>query len=200
MIAIALSCDPKLLIADEPTTALDVTVQASVLDLLDDLRHEYDMSMIIITHDMGVVAEAADDIIVMYAGPGGRARIDARPLRQPRASLHGGAARRAAAARGRERARGAADRDPGPPARPASTRPRRAASPRAAATRATTTAPSTSRSCARSGPGTGSARRIRRASAPRRSRRSRWARERRAGARCSRSRSCTSTSRSGRGC
>jgi oligopeptide/dipeptide ABC transporter ATP-binding protein len=68
MIAIALSCDPNLLIADEPTTALDVTVQASVLDLLDDLRHEHDMSMIIITHDMGVVAEAADDIIVMYAG------------------------------------------------------------------------------------------------------------------------------------
>ncbi len=68
MIAIALSCDPKLLIADEPTTALDVTVQASVLDLLDDLRTEHDMAMIIITHDMGVVAEAADDIIVMYAG------------------------------------------------------------------------------------------------------------------------------------
>ena len=68
MIAIALSCDPKLLIADEPTTALDVTVQASVLDLLDDLRSEHDMAMIIITHDMGVVAEAADDIIVMYAG------------------------------------------------------------------------------------------------------------------------------------
>jgi oligopeptide/dipeptide ABC transporter ATP-binding protein len=68
MIAIALSCDPKLLIADEPTTALDVTVQASVLDLLDDLRAEHDMAMIIITHDMGVVAEAADDILVMYAG------------------------------------------------------------------------------------------------------------------------------------
>jgi oligopeptide/dipeptide ABC transporter ATP-binding protein len=68
MIAIALSCDPKLVIADEPTTALDVTVQASVLDLLDDLRHEHEMAMIIITHDMGVVAEAADDIIVMYAG------------------------------------------------------------------------------------------------------------------------------------
>ena len=68
MIAIALSCDPKLLIADEPTTALDVTVQASVLDLLDDLRHEHEMAMIIITHDMGVVAEAADDILVMYAG------------------------------------------------------------------------------------------------------------------------------------
>ena len=68
MIAIALSCDPKLLIADEPTTALDVTVQASVLDLLDDLRREHEMAMIIITHDMGVVAEAADDILVMYAG------------------------------------------------------------------------------------------------------------------------------------
>ena len=68
MIALALSCNPALLIADEPTTALDVTVQASVLDLLDDLRHEHEMAMIIITHDMGVVAEAADDIIVMYAG------------------------------------------------------------------------------------------------------------------------------------
>ena len=68
MIAIALSCEPKLLIADEPTTALDVTVQASVLDLLDDLRHRHDMAMILITHDMGVVAEAADDILVMYAG------------------------------------------------------------------------------------------------------------------------------------
>jgi oligopeptide/dipeptide ABC transporter ATP-binding protein len=68
MIAIALSCDPKLLIADEPTTALDVTVQAAVLDLLDDLRRSHDMAMIIITHDMGVVAEAADDILVMYAG------------------------------------------------------------------------------------------------------------------------------------
>jgi oligopeptide/dipeptide ABC transporter ATP-binding protein len=68
MIAIALSCDPKLLIADEPTTALDVTVQASVLDLLDDLRQRHEMAMILITHDMGVVAEAADDIVVMYAG------------------------------------------------------------------------------------------------------------------------------------
>ena len=68
MIAIAISCNPKLLIADEPTTALDVTVQAQVLDLLDDLRHEHEMAMIIITHDMGVVAEAADGIVVMYAG------------------------------------------------------------------------------------------------------------------------------------
>jgi oligopeptide/dipeptide ABC transporter ATP-binding protein len=68
MIAIALSCNPKLLIADEPTTALDVTVQAGILDLLEELREEHEMSMIIITHDMGVVAEAADDIAVMYAG------------------------------------------------------------------------------------------------------------------------------------
>jgi oligopeptide/dipeptide ABC transporter ATP-binding protein len=68
MIAIALSCNPKLLIADEPTTALDVTVQAGVLDLLEDLRDEHEMAMIIITHDMGVVAEAADDVVVMYAG------------------------------------------------------------------------------------------------------------------------------------
>jgi oligopeptide transport system ATP-binding protein len=68
MIAIAISCDPKLLIADEPTTALDVTVQAGILDLLEELRREHDMGMIIITHNMGVVAEAADDIAVMYAG------------------------------------------------------------------------------------------------------------------------------------
>jgi oligopeptide/dipeptide ABC transporter ATP-binding protein len=68
MIAIALSCNPKLLIADEPTTALDVTVQAGILDLLEELRDEHEMSMIIITHDMGVVAESADDIAVMYAG------------------------------------------------------------------------------------------------------------------------------------
>jgi oligopeptide/dipeptide ABC transporter ATP-binding protein len=68
MIAIGLSCNPKLLIADEPTTALDVTVQAQVLDLLEELRDEHQMAMIIITHDMGVVAEAADDVVVMYAG------------------------------------------------------------------------------------------------------------------------------------
>ncbi len=68
MIAIALSCNPKLLIADEPTTALDVTVQAGILDLLEELREQHEMAMILITHDMGVVAEAADDIVVMYAG------------------------------------------------------------------------------------------------------------------------------------
>src|SRR5215210_1725341 len=68
MIAIAIACNPKLLIADEPTTALDVTVQAGVLDLLHELRSLHEMAVIIITHDMGVVAETADDIIVMYAG------------------------------------------------------------------------------------------------------------------------------------
>jgi oligopeptide/dipeptide ABC transporter ATP-binding protein len=68
MIAIALSCNPRLLIADEPTTALDVTIQAQILDLLDELRTEHEMAMILITHDMGVVAETADDIAVMYAG------------------------------------------------------------------------------------------------------------------------------------
>jgi oligopeptide/dipeptide ABC transporter ATP-binding protein len=68
MIAIALSCNPKLLIADEPTTALDVTIQAQILDLLERLREEHEMAMIIITHDMGVIAETADDVAVMYAG------------------------------------------------------------------------------------------------------------------------------------
>jgi oligopeptide/dipeptide ABC transporter ATP-binding protein len=68
MIAIALACNPKLLIADEPTTALDVSVQAGVLDLLEELRESHQMAMIIITHDMGVVAEAAHDVAVMYAG------------------------------------------------------------------------------------------------------------------------------------
>jgi oligopeptide/dipeptide ABC transporter ATP-binding protein len=68
VIAMAVACEPRLLIADEPTTALDVTVQAQVLDLLDDLRREHGMAMILITHNMGVVAEAADEVAVMYAG------------------------------------------------------------------------------------------------------------------------------------
>jgi oligopeptide/dipeptide ABC transporter ATP-binding protein len=68
LIAIAISCRPKLLIADEPTTALDVTVQAQVLRLMDRLRREHDMAMILITHDMGVVAEIAEEVAVMYAG------------------------------------------------------------------------------------------------------------------------------------
>lgn len=68
MIAIALSCGPKLLIADEPTTALDVTIQAQIMKLTRNLIHELDMSMILITHDLGLVAEMADRVMVMYAG------------------------------------------------------------------------------------------------------------------------------------
>jgi peptide/nickel transport system ATP-binding protein len=68
MTAIAVACRPRLLIADEPTTALDVTIQAQVLALLDRLRRELSMSMILITHDLGVVAEWADRVVVMYSG------------------------------------------------------------------------------------------------------------------------------------
>ena len=68
MIAMALACRPKLLIADEPTTALDVTIQAQILDLLMRLKRDNGMGLVLITHDMGVVAETADRVIVMYAG------------------------------------------------------------------------------------------------------------------------------------
>ena len=68
MIAMALACDPKLLIADEPTTALDVTIQAQILNLIDDLRHRLNMAVILITHDMGVIAGRSDRVMVMYAG------------------------------------------------------------------------------------------------------------------------------------
>jgi oligopeptide/dipeptide ABC transporter ATP-binding protein len=68
MIAMALSCNPKVLLADEPTTALDVTIQAQILDLMRDLRETYGTGVVLITHDMGVVAENADRVVVMYAG------------------------------------------------------------------------------------------------------------------------------------
>ncbi|SJZ82961.1 ABC transporter ATP-binding protein [Consotaella salsifontis] len=68
MIAMAIACEPKLLIADEPTTALDVTIQAQILDLLLDLQRERGMAMILITHDMGVIAETAERVVVQYAG------------------------------------------------------------------------------------------------------------------------------------
>ncbi len=68
MIAMALSCDPKLLIADEPTTALDVTIQAQILDLMNGLKDEFGMAIMMITHDLGVIAEVSDRIAVMYAG------------------------------------------------------------------------------------------------------------------------------------
>jgi peptide/nickel transport system ATP-binding protein len=68
MIAMALACNPRLLIADEPTTALDVTIQAQILELMRALRAELGTAIILITHDLGVIAEVADDVIVMYAG------------------------------------------------------------------------------------------------------------------------------------
>lgn len=68
MIAMALACNPELLIADEPTTALDVTIQAQILDLMRRLQQELGMAILLITHDLGVVAEMADDVVVMYAG------------------------------------------------------------------------------------------------------------------------------------
>ena len=68
VIAIALACHPQLLIADEPTTALDVTIQAQVLDIINQLREQYKMAMVLITHDLGVVAETCDNVAIMYAG------------------------------------------------------------------------------------------------------------------------------------
>ena len=68
VIAMALACNPQLLIADEPTTALDVTIQAQVLELMKELREKYNMAMIMITHDLGIVADIADNVAIMYAG------------------------------------------------------------------------------------------------------------------------------------
>src|SRR5690606_25958008 len=68
MIAMALACEPDLLIADEPTTALDVTIQAQILELIRRIKDEFGMSVMMITHDLGVVAEVADDVVVTYAG------------------------------------------------------------------------------------------------------------------------------------
>jgi peptide/nickel transport system ATP-binding protein len=104
MIAMALACRPRLLIADEPTTALDVTVQAQILGLIDELKAETGTAVMLITHDLGVVADHADEVVVMYAGrvaeraPG--ARLFASPqhpytigLLGAAPSLEGGAAR-----------------------------------------------------------------------------------------------------------
>ena len=78
MIAIALACSPKLLIADEPTTALDVTIQAQILDLMRDLKSRVGAAIMLITHDLGVVAEVADQVVVMYAGR----KVEEAPVRQ----------------------------------------------------------------------------------------------------------------------
>ena len=84
MIAMALACRPKLLIADEPTTALDVTIQAQILDLLVSLRRQNGMGLVLITHDMGVVAETADRVIVQYAGQ----QVEANATRELFADPH----------------------------------------------------------------------------------------------------------------
>ena len=123
MIAMALALDPTVLIADEPTTALDVTVQAQIMDLLDELQDERNMGLILITHDLGVVADVADRIAVMYAGRIVEQRRRPRPLRQPGPPVHRGPAGvdPAAGPEGR-----GADRDQGAAAEPDAI-PRRAA-------------------------------------------------------------------------
>ena len=120
MIAMALSCEPALLIADEPTTALDVTIQAQILELLADLQQRLGMAMLIITHDLGVIAEVADEVLVMYAGQIVESARGRRPVRRPAAPLHDRPAgldpaprRRPRAARRPSRARcPSADRQP----------------------------------------------------------------------------------------
>ncbi len=104
MIAMALSCEPALLIADEPTTALDVTIQAQILELLTDLRKRLGMAMLIITHDLGVIAEVADDVVVMYAGKIVEECAGGRAVRRSTAPLHDRPAGLDPAARCRPRA------------------------------------------------------------------------------------------------
>ena len=92
MIAMAIA-SPKLLIADEPTTALDVTIQAQILDLLDQLRQEFGMAMILITHDMGVIARTAERVLVMYAGRVAEGRAGEVGVQVGGSSLYGGPVR-----------------------------------------------------------------------------------------------------------
>ncbi len=119
MIAMALACGPKLLIADEPTTALDVTIQAQILDLMRTLREETGTAIILITHDLGVIAEVADDVVVMYAGRIVERAPVAALFAEPAASVHdrpagldSAASPRAGAAR-RDRGPGAESAEPG---------------------------------------------------------------------------------------
>ena len=115
MIAMALAGKPDLLIADEPTTALDATIQAQILDLIGRVRREIGMALVLISHDLGVVAEICDRVAVMYAGRIVEEAPAERAVRRPAPSLHAGPDRRAAAAR---RPAPPADRDPGHGARP----------------------------------------------------------------------------------
>ena len=106
MIAMALSCNPDLLIADEPTTALDVTIQAQILELIGRLKADFGSAVVLITHDMGVVADVADRVMVMYAGRVVERGVEARSLLRPPASVHVGAARLDPAARPAQAASG----------------------------------------------------------------------------------------------
>ena len=126
MIAMALACNPSLLIADEPTTALDVTIQAQILALLAELRREIGMGVLFITHNLGVVAEIADRVVVMYAGRVVEEADVRRAVPRAAPSVHARPARLPAAPRARRARRDGPRRrlqcDPGPggePARPA---------------------------------------------------------------------------------
>ena len=88
MIAMAMVCEPKLLIADEPTTALDVTIQAQVLQLMKKMREEFNTAIVLITHDLGVVAEMADHVVVMYAGQLVETHQCGRPVCRAAAPVH----------------------------------------------------------------------------------------------------------------
>ena len=96
MIAIAIACRPRLLLADEPTTALDVTIQDQILALLAELQHEFGMAMVLVSHDLGVVAQNCDSVAVMYAGYVVEDAPAADALPHPAASVHGRAAAGAA--------------------------------------------------------------------------------------------------------
>ena len=99
MIAMALSCNPSILIADEPTTALDVTIQAQIVELISQLKDDFNSGVIMITHDLGVVADIADEIVVMYAGRVVERAATAGPVLRPTDAVHVGAARVDSAAR-----------------------------------------------------------------------------------------------------
>ena len=92
MIAMALSCRPKLLIADEPTTALDVTIQSQILDLIRELQQQFELAVLLVTHDLGIVAEYADDVTILYSSRVMERARRRRAVRQSAQSLHAGPA------------------------------------------------------------------------------------------------------------
>ncbi len=120
MIAIAISTRPKLLLADEPTTALDVTTQEEILALLMEAQEETGMAVVLVSHDLGVIAETCDDVVVMYAGKVLEAGRGAAVMRSPRHPVHVRSDRGDALARGDRRRRRGSDPGPAPePRRPA---------------------------------------------------------------------------------